>query len=165
MTAVVMGIDTGLSGGLALVDKEGAICALSATPVAGNLLDIYQLRMLLSQWKQNFSITMAFLEQAGSRPHQGVVSVFKFGRTYGATEAVLACEGIPYTIINPRKWTKIMFAGLEGSFEGKERSVIAAKRLYPNQTFLSTLRSRVPHTGLVDAVLIGRYGALHASTA
>jgi hypothetical protein len=39
----------------------------------------------------------------------------------------------------------------------KATSLIAAKRLFPEEKFLATSRSKVPHDGIVDAVLIGEY--------
>lgn len=39
----------------------------------------------------------------------------------------------------------------------KATSLLAAKRLFPDETFLATQRSKVPHDGIVDAVLIGLY--------
>lgn len=43
----------------------------------------------------------------------------------------------------------------------KATSLLAAKRLFPNETFLATARSKVPHDGIVDAVLIGEYCKRH----
>jgi hypothetical protein len=39
----------------------------------------------------------------------------------------------------------------------KATSLIAAKRLFPDEKFLATTRSKVPHNGVIDAVLIGEY--------
>ncbi len=40
----------------------------------------------------------------------------------------------------------------------KAMSLVAAQRIFPNESFLATERSSVPHDGLVDAALICEFG-------
>lgn len=102
-------------------------------------------------------------------------SNFEFGKNNGLIIGMLQVIGFPYTKIGPKKWQKEMWQGIrpveipvkgeldkEGNqkykVDTKATSLIAAQRLYPGYTFLATERSRVPHNGIVDAVLIGAYG-------
>ena len=41
--------------------------------------------------------------------------------------------------------------------EGKARNIKAAMMLFPDQALLATERSRKPHDGLADALLIAEY--------
>ena len=42
-------------------------------------------------------------------------------------------------------------------FDTKAAALVAAKRLWPDEKFLATERSKVPHDGIVDALLIAEH--------
>mgnify|MGYP001577237662 CR=1 FL=1 len=105
-------------------------------------------------------------------------SNFGFGFNNGAVVAMLQVAEIPFTKIGPKKWQKQMWEGIrpveipvpgkknkDGSpkhkIDAKATSLIAAKRLFPKETFLATERSKVPHNGIVDAVLLAEYCKRH----
>lgn len=82
-------------------------------------------------------------------------------------------EPLPELLPKSQQWSEKLFTGeLESvdpaliqtlekqeqpKVDTKATSLLAAKRLFPEETFLATTRSKVPHDGIVDAVLIGLY--------
>jgi hypothetical protein len=102
-------------------------------------------------------IRKAYLEGVASRPTDGVVQAFKFGEAYGMVRMALSAIGIPYELVTPNQWTKRMHSGIPKSVATKDRSVIAATRLFPKINFVME-RCRTPHLGCVDATLIAHYG-------
>lgn len=91
-------------------------------------------------------------------PKQGVTSMFSYGTGYGILQGVVGAFGFPFTLVPPRVWTKVMHAGVSTDISAKEKSLVAALRLFPDQNFLATPRSTKPHQGLIDACLINEYG-------
>ena len=101
-------------------------------------------------------------------------SNFQFGRVTGIMETALIAAGIiPYKV-QPKAWQKIAWEGTEVvklptgrknkagkplfKNDTKATSLNAATRLFPNESFLATSRSKIPHDGWVDAALIAYYG-------
>ncbi len=105
-------------------------------------------------------------------------SNFEFGKNNGFIIGLLQISQIPFTKVGPKKWQKVMWEGirpveipvikkkvhqvdkkgnLKYKVDTKATSLIAAKRLFPKETFLATERSKVPHDGIVDAVLLAEY--------
>jgi crossover junction endodeoxyribonuclease RuvC len=157
---IYLGIDPGLSGGLAWM-KMGELIETRFMPTADKFLD---LRVLDIQLKRHH-IEKAFLEKVAAMPGQGVSSMFKFGRTYGAIEALLVANCIPYELIPPQRWTRSIHAGLEPlclNPTSKEKSALAASMLFKCYDFRKSKRARNPHDGMVDAALICEYGRCHA---
>lgn len=152
--SLFLGIDPGLGGALALVSVAGRVEVLVA-PKFEKTLDLEKIKFWL--WPKRALIQHAVIEQVGARPGQGVSSMFKFGRVYGNMEGLLTALEIPYTLISPQRWMKTMHAGVPLELEAKERSAIAASRLFPKANLVRGPRSGKPHDGVVDAVLIAEY--------
>lgn len=146
-----LGIDPGKSGGLALISSE--IKMLWAEIMPDNLLD---LKEVLEAAKECGRLH-AWLEKAQVFPKQGLVSAFNYGRHFGELCSALTMLEIPYTLVSPVTWTKKMHLGV-GVKDPKQKTLAIARRLYPKEKFLATDRSKVPHSGIVDAVVIARYG-------
>jgi len=160
---MILGIDPGLTGGLAIRTKEGLL--IEPMPVCGDELDLATLTRWLKETRGCFE--MAYLEQVSAMPKQGVASMFKFGDTFGSIKGILTALGIPFELVNPRSWTKEMHAGVpiltkqtpEGPKKDiKEMSKLAATRLFPHTDFRESDRCRTPHKGMVDASLIAEWG-------
>jgi crossover junction endodeoxyribonuclease RuvC len=150
----ILGVDPGLSGGLAIVTEDGLIA--EPMPVVGGEIDLAG----LTRWLRANQgiIEMAYIEKVSAMPKQGVSSTFKFGDGFGSVKGVLAALGIPFELVTPQKWGKVMHAGVKPDLPSKARSQLAASRIFPKFNFLATERSRVPHEGMVEAALIAEYG-------
>jgi crossover junction endodeoxyribonuclease RuvC len=151
----ILGIDPGLSGGIAVLSPDGPWYEPMPTVAAkkGELLNLSALVRLLS----GRDIDIAYLEMVSARPGQGVSSTFKFGRSYGAIEGILTGLKIPYQLVTPQAWTKVIHVGIEAA-DPKAKSQIAASRLFPSLDLRASVRCKKPHEGVVDALLIAEYG-------
>jgi len=153
-----LGIDPGLKGALALVDNSGQLLWTSALPVVTlkngkHELDEGALKeKLLSAKGTADMLVMAHLEKVSAMPKQGVTSMFTFGCGWGMVRGLLCGLGIPYDLITPQAWQKLMLAGLP-----KGSELLVARRLWPGHSFIME-GCRVPHEGAVDAALIAEAG-------
>ena len=146
-----LGIDPGQKGGLALVHSKTKSLVYIAMP--DNFLDLKAFILNCSRQGQ----VHAWVEKAQVFPKQGIVSAFTYGKHFGELCSALTMLGIPYTLVSPVTWTKKMHLGV-GIKDPKKKTLAIARRLYPKEKFLATDRSKVPHSGIVDAVIIARYG-------
>jgi crossover junction endodeoxyribonuclease RuvC len=154
---LVCGIDPGLNGAIAFM--EGDEITTHVMPTIENSIDIHALCELLIERK----VTLCVLEKVGAMPKQGVTSMFNFGKTCGLIEGALAAYRIPYQLVAPQTWQKLLLKDVKG-VEPKARALMACKRLYPSLNLLATARSRVPHDGIVDSVLIAKYATFLAKS-
>ena len=160
-----LGIDPGLSGGIALIGENGVIWVEDMPTITvkkgkknQNFIDLISLRTLIAG-VQSIGIppmpVHAFIEKVSAMPGQGVCSMFKFGRGFGNIEAMIAAFEIPYTMVHPKTWQKEMLRDIPG--DGKGRSVLAAQRLFPHVKLIP-VNCRTPKDGRAEALLIAEYG-------
>lgn len=155
---IVMGIDQGLGGAVAVLRAEGPM--ILATPIIkgkrkqfdepGMLQLLQHCRMPECEWH-------AFLESVQPMPDKPVMAAISQGLSDGLWRMALVASGISYTRVNPRKWQNVMLAGVAGD-DTKQRSILAAKRLFPNVFLRASERCRVDNHNFADALLIAEYG-------
>lgn len=155
---LILGVDPGLSGALALVSDRGLervedmpTLALSRGGKARREPDLVQLGAMVGGWAA-LGIDAAYVEQVGAMPGQGVSSMFAFGKVYGAILGVLAANCIPTHHVVPGTWKKAV--GIKPG-AGKDASRAKALQLWPAQ---GALFARVKDDGRAEASLIGLYG-------
>lgn len=93
-----IGIDPGVSGGIAWTSKDGP----GAEPMPDTDRGILD---LLSGHARD---AVAVLEFVRSSPQMGVASAFTFGAGYGGLKMALSALGIPYIEVAPLKWQKAL---------------------------------------------------------
>lgn len=147
---IVVGIDPGKTGAIAYLTPK--VEALVMPEISDFAQFIWQLAQPMRA--ENLHV---YIEKCQSMPKQGVASSFSYGRHFGELLGVLVAYRIAHTLVPPKTWTRVMHAGTALS-SAKERSLEACRRLFPDYNLLATPRSTVPHTGLVDALLIAEYG-------
>jgi crossover junction endodeoxyribonuclease RuvC len=151
--ARILGIDPGLSGGLALL-HSGAIIQAAAMPVvkvAGKgEIDLARLGALLRDWAPSH----AWVEQQQSMPRQGVASSFRTGQNYGALLGFLQASGVPVTVARPAVWKRAM-----GVPSDKAAAVAIASRLLPSSSHWWPRRG---DDGIAEAALLAAYGSRQA---
>jgi crossover junction endodeoxyribonuclease RuvC len=153
----IVGIDPGLSGGLALVDGGALIeCVVAPTVVVKAAKREYDADALVALFRR-FSPDHVFLEKAQAMPGQGVSSMFSIGLGYGLYRGILAALKIPYTLTHPKSWQKVMFMDLPKG-DTKAMGHIVCMRLWPGRSWLASERCKKVHDGLTDASLIAAYG-------
>jgi len=151
---MIIGIDPGLSGALALLEVangDTALIDVMDVPIIGSgakqSVDVIQLQ----EWLLRHGPRHAFLERAQAMPKQGASSGFKYGRTVGALEAVLTASAIAITMVEPSKWKRHFH--LQGADKEGARGLVI--RLYPGAHHFF---ARKKDHGRAEAVLIGLYG-------
>ena len=148
---IVMAIDPGLSGAIAVFDGENLIDIVD-TPVHSLVRNNKTKRQIsASGLAAIFRIKPhhVIVEKVSAMPGQGVTSMFSFGRSFGVIEGILAAFEIPATYVMPSVWTKGIGRGL-----GKDASRARACELYPSH---QKSFARVKDDGRADAVLIGAW--------
>jgi len=98
-----------------------------------------------------------YIERAQAMPGQGTTSMFNYGMGFGILLGVIQTLGMVYTLVPPQTWHKAILKGVPGD-KPKERALFRCKQLFPDVNLLATERSKKPHDGLVDALLILEYG-------
>lgn len=151
----ILAVDPGLSGGLAI--RTGALGVITeAMPVCAGEIDLAGLTRWLRAHAD--SIDMAYVEKVHSMPAQGVSSSFKFGDGFGSVKGILTVLGIPFELVTPQKWMKVMHAGVSPELGSKERSQLACSRIFPGLDLRESPRCRKPHEGMVEALLLAEFG-------
>lgn len=146
---LLLGIDPGMEGGAAMYD--GTSLEVIDLPTVGEGAARRINAPALRDWIAARRPGHAFVEGAQSMPRQGVSSAFRYGRAAGAIEAIVACCGVPFTLVAPGAWKR--HHGLSGP--DKEKSRVLAVRLFPASS--SDLARKRDH-GRAEAALIAAYG-------
>mgnify|MGYP000483513597 CR=1 FL=1 len=95
----LIAIDPGKTGAVA-VQLDGQVYAEKCPDNETEMSDI--IRDAVNQADSVFCI----IEAVGSRPQNGVKSMFTFGRNYGAWLGILSAMKVPYLAVRPQKWQK-----------------------------------------------------------
>jgi len=151
----IIGIDPGLSGGIAILDNSKVI-ELFDMPVMPDgkknkrQLNSALLVKLIKDNIKNLEDTVMVVEQVNAMPGQGVTSMFNFGQTFGAIKGICAALGLPIFFVRPAKWKK-HFELINSS---KDSSRTKAIEMYPS---ISEQLSKKKDVNKSDAILIARY--------
>lgn len=154
---IIIGIDPGITGAVAFFDN-GRLAAVIDLPMiklaVGKGFRNQMVPAILANeiWSRGTDAKHVYLEQVASRPGEGAVGAFSFGRGFGQIEGILAGLDIPYTLVTPQKWKKALGVAA-GSAKGASRML--ASREFPE--FASEF-SRVKDDGRAESALIGLYG-------
>lgn len=149
---IVMSIDPGLSGAIAVFEGGALLCVidtptheLSRNKKTKRQISAVALAAIFREYKPSHVV----VEKVSAMPGQGVTSMFSFGRSFGLIEGILAAFEIPATYVMPSVWTKGIGRGA-----GKDASRARACELYPSH---QKQFARVKDDGRADAVLIGTW--------
>ena len=148
---MIIGIDPGLDGGIAIISGTSTSSHIELletipTETKGGFIKRQVDAQKLSNILRVYPDLVCYLEGVASRPGQGVASVFSFGDTYGAIRGVLGALNIPVYTVSPSKWKKAL------EVSSKEDSLKASKDLFPSVQF-----KKKDHN-IAEALLIAYYG-------
>jgi cytochrome oxidase Cu insertion factor (SCO1/SenC/PrrC family) len=133
----VIGIDPGMSGGIALIKNGNAVVA----KMGHTERDTYEILQSYAEHEP-----FAYIESVHSMPKQGVASSFKFGVNYGLLRGMLIAIGIPFETVTPLSWQRYLRCQSKGD---KNVTKAKAQELFPH--------IKVTHS-TADALLIAEYG-------
>lgn len=155
---MILGIDPGLSGALALLSPEGNVLAIEDMPTIEVVINGKKRRstppVALANTIRILAPQKAFLENVGVRPGEGAVGAFSFGRNLGQIEGVLAALRIPTTLVHPATWKRRMNIPAD-----KGGARLKAMALFPDKV---DLFKRVKDDGRAESALLAYYGLSNA---
>jgi crossover junction endodeoxyribonuclease RuvC len=151
---VVVGIDPGAHGAIALLD------------LCGNLLEVHDMPSLpessgrvatnaplLAEILAKSHALIAYCEYVGARPTDAKVSAFAFGRARGVIEGCCGALSIPVQFITPPTWKR--FADVPPGVAHKQVARTRAIAMWPQH---AGLFARVKDCDRADACWIGLCG-------
>ena len=143
---IYIGIDPGLSGGIAIRNQDGSVKEVVAMPDTPR--DIYE---FLFSYKED---SRCVLEDVGhGMPGQSSKATATFARHNGHLEMALLALGIPTEKVTPQKWIKVYQLKKKKEQDKNEwKNVLKAKAqsLFPQLGKKVTLKT-------CDALLIAEY--------
>ena len=156
---IVIGIDPGAHGGIAVLDSKIGFVNTSKMPLLpSGEIDVISIREMLRASESPSSPVSPniFIESVHSMPGQGVASSFKFGYSLGRIEAV--CDLLVPDVhkVQPLAWQKVGPGKTGGD---KSITIEWVKNTYPEAQIIPK-GCRVPHDGICDAIGIAHYGLL-----
>ena len=151
----IIGIDPGLSGGIAILDDLKIFDIYDMTIMSEGKKNKNQLNsaQLVNIIKKNIipsGDTFLIVEQVSAMPGQGVTSMFNFGQTFGSIKGICAALNLPIFFVRPAKWKK-HFDLINSSKDASRTKVI---EMYPS---ISPRLSKKKDVNKADAILIARY--------
>lgn len=150
----LIGIDPGKDGGLAARYQDGRI---EVEPMIEGVIGLLDYFNEVSNFGK--TPTFIFIEKAQAMHGNGVTSTFTYGTHWGELLAAVKFSKIPYELIPPAVWCKVMHAGCSGD-RPKEKSKEVAARLFPDLSLVNphSPRARTIHLGMLDATVILEFG-------
>jgi crossover junction endodeoxyribonuclease RuvC len=154
----VLGIDIGVTGGVAVLTDTGQLISVHEMPC---LHDGPKKRRtinapLLASIIYQSHASRAFVELVGPRPNEGVVGAFAFGDSKGCIRGVLAGAAVPVIWITPPSWKRAVSIapGKDGAKDAARAQAIAR---WPSYADLFRHKN---DDGLAEAALIGIAGLM-----
>lgn len=141
MRTSYVGIDPGVSGGLAAIDEDGLVLAVSKMPATEReLLDwLREQRPAIPGGRQARGILEKVhggIGGPGGR-RQGAAGMFTYGRNYGSILMALTAAGIPFDQVAPQTWQKlagVVYSKNLSQTNKKNISKRRAQQLFPSLT-------------------------------
>jgi crossover junction endodeoxyribonuclease RuvC len=161
--AVVVGIDPGAHGAIAVLNAAGQILGLfdmpSTTEANGRSATNAP---LLAGILARVHARVAFCEFVGARPTDAKVAAFSFGRARGVIEGVCGALSIPIVFIAPPVWKRL--ADIPPGVENKDLARTRAIARWPAHADLFARKMDVDRAeaGLIGWAGLQREGARNA---
>lgn len=162
MAATVLGIDPGAKGAIATLSSAGELLGvvdMPATPERNGSGRYITDAALLSEVIAESHAGLIFCEFVASRPTDGVIQAFSFGRCRGVVEGIAAAFDLEVIWITPPAWKR--HAGVPPGKENKDIARTVAISRWPKHAEQFARKKDVDRA---EAALIGAAG-LHRRVA
>ncbi|SKA84674.1 hypothetical protein SAMN02745166_01042 [Prosthecobacter debontii] len=162
-TTVYIGIDNGISGGIAAISITPGTGIIARTAMAtqktrkGNEIDVRGVWRFLQdelQVSNNVDKIVIIIEEPGGSKSASAAA--SMAASFAALRAMCELKGVRHIRITPQRWQKNLLKCGKG--ENKAAALTMARALWPDETWLESPRCRTPHDGIIDAALIAEYG-------
>ena len=157
MIDVIVGIDPGLTGAIAVISVNPITCvAVHDIPTilsrneTKKVTDLSSLSKIIREISTEYRVLAVLIELVASRPDQGVVSVFSFGFGTGLLHGVCAANGLKIAEISPAVWKADL-----NLTRNKADSLHLAKKIFPES---AKSFEKMKHNGRAEAALIAYFG-------
>jgi len=162
-----IGVDPGKKGFICIMRDEPHInlhtIKYEGIPLIGKEINLQKMSDIFSDSFVIGDDIHCVIEDVHAIYGSSAKATFTFGWVVGALEALLVANNIPYTKVTPKNWQKVMWVGIpiqkkpNKRTDTKAMSLLAAKRLFPNEDLRATKRSKIAHDGKVDSLLLAEY--------
>lgn len=161
--SLVLGIDPGFSGALALIERvskkfvlvKDIPCRISQNK---RHLDLSPLALFIDCYANDIDFAviedvgaMKYVDKMGNVRGQGAAASFTFGKSTGEVHGILAAFNVKKYLVRPATWKMLM-----GVTSAKRTSIEKAKKLFPSAQSELTL---MKHDGRAEALLLAFFGA------
>ena len=149
---LVLGIDPGSTGGLAIVENNNSTLPKIILALRMPIVTIYGKKIIdtkkIATELENYSVDVSIIEKVHAMPKQGVTSSFQFGRNFGGIETLSYIFSKRVDYVAPAVWKKSLGLG-----PSKKESLDLA-RLKFGDSDLWNLKS---NDGIAEAALLTLY--------
>jgi hypothetical protein len=162
-----LGIDCGLFGGLALILSDGRVKTqpmpiLKIKLKSGKKKNILNQKAILHYLNSLPTFTLCCIEEQPPIRNQNIVASHTTAVNYGMLLMALAATHTKHQVVSSDDWQSYFGIvkhrkGTEGETTKQQASKIV-RQIYPGLDLRGTLRSRTNHDGIVDSLLLCRYG-------
>lgn len=116
---IICGIDPGANGALALLDSNDILYIMDyKTSGLASYIELFQ----------SHKPHLVIVEKVNAMPGQGVKSMFSFGQRLGEIEGMLQAMQIPYQLVQPKVWQKLISIPPKAE---KKQVASTIQKLYP----------------------------------
>ena len=169
---IVIGIDPGKKGAIAALGLTKGVLEVRPMPMiaGGKNRPEYDIRSI-TEYLKGYRTDCCLVTVERSQPlsmirnprrpdaeafKPGSIAQFNRGVQRGFEWLLTALE-MPFQLVAPRSWMKVMHAGAPGA-DTKQRSIIAAQRLFPHVDLRRSPRCRKDDDGIAEALLLAEFG-------
>lgn len=141
---VIIGVDPGLSGAIALLGLDGQLHHVADMPTADGRVTPGALA-----WWLGHDDAVVGIELVHSMPGQGVSSTFKFGASWGVVHGAFGAVGCRVVDVRPQDWKRTFKLGKD-----KDKARRLAAERWPGSAMEF---ARKKDAGRAEAALIAEY--------
>lgn len=167
---MIIGIDNGLNGGIAVLRPTGEIIATYVMPrgtgprgkgVAASVVDARAFSAIIGEYPE--AIDIAIERPAGA---QDVNAVQSMADSFATCRTVILCRARKLHALTAYEWQRSFWPAPPRAkkgepklpkFDTKYAAAVAARKIWPDRVFLAGDRCTKTHDGLVDACLIAEH--------
>lgn len=158
---IYIGIDNGVSGGLAAISDHPQDSIIGAMPMPtikarkGNEVNVRAVLLWLTEITGgNLSDATYIIEEPGGSKSANAAR--SMAGSFHSVRGLLETKFLRWERITPQSWQRNLIPGAKAG-ETKARALELASRLWPRETWLASEKCRTPHDGMIDAALIAEY--------
>lgn len=160
--------DPGMEGAWAAIDETCRVISYMKTPRVGGNTGPIDL-VAICDWLRKFDLSnydkvVMTVEDVHALFKVSASSTGTLMESKGQIEGIMslyafANDKVSYQMLAPKTWQKEVWTHADKVFKAakvdtKATSLSCAKKLWPTEKFLATPKCKVPHDGIVDALLI-----------